>query len=108
MKLPKYIACVASYYDTDPAIEVLKSIVITRSKDDSVVVRRWYDLNDYTDDEASDEIDSIIGYYKDNNDRIDVVFGTEPLKMVKIGREYEIRMIKREHYIKIIQQRNEE
>jgi hypothetical protein len=40
MKLPKYIACIASYYDVDPSVEVLKSIVITRANDDSVVVRR--------------------------------------------------------------------
>jgi len=105
MKLPTYIACIASYYDADPSIEVLKSIVITRTKDDSVVVRRWFDLNDYTDDEACDEIDSIVGYYKDRNEHIDVIFGTELLKMVKVGREYEIRMITQAHYRKIIKYR---
>lgn len=107
MKLPKYIACIVSYYDTDQSVEVLKSIVISKTKDDSVVVRRWYDLTDYTDNEACDEIDSIIGYYKDRNELIDVIFGSEPLKLIRVGSDYEIRMITKEHYIKIMQYRKQ-
>lgn len=102
MTFPKYIACIASYYTTDPSIETMRSIVVSRTKDDSVIVSRYYDLNDYTDDDACEEIDSIIGYYKDRGESIDVIFGDSPIKLIKYGKSFDIRMITKSDYIKIM------
>ena len=102
MKLPKYIACIASYYDTNPETPVMHSLVISRTKDDAIMVSRCFHLNDYTDDDACDEIDGIVGDYKNENGSVDVVFGENPIKLNRNGKEFIVRMITASDYRRIM------
>jgi hypothetical protein len=102
MKLPKYIACIASYYDTNPEVVVMHSLVITRTKDDTVMVSRTFHLNDYSDDEACNEIDGIVGDFKDKYGSADVVFGENPIKIDRTGTQFTIRAITANDYRRIM------
>lgn len=102
MKLPKYIACIANYYETNPDTLVMYSLVITRSKDNAIMVSRSFDLNDYSDDEACEELDSIVGDFKEKNGTTDVIFGENPIKLDRNGKQFTIRMITASDYIKIM------
>ena len=102
MKLPKYIACIASYYNNNPEIIVLHSLVITRTKDDAIMVSRCFHLNDYSDDEACEEIDDMVGDFKKKNGMMDVVFGENPIKIDKTGNHFNVRMITASDYVRII------
>lgn len=102
MKLPKYIVCIASYYDIDPEEISMRSIVITRSKDDAVMVSRCFSMSDYTDDDACEEIDAIVGDFKEKYGTADVVFGENPIKLDRNGKQFNVRMITASDYIKIM------
>jgi len=102
MKLPKYIACIASYYDTTPEVVVMHSLVITRTKDDTVMVSRSFHLNDYSDEEACDEIDGIVGDFKEKHGSADVVFGENPIKIDRTGKQFTIRAITASDYRRIM------
>ncbi len=105
MKLPKYIACSASYFDDDPSKIVMYSLVVVRSKDNAIILSRTFGLDSYTDDDACDELDSIIGDFKNKNESIDVVFGNEPIKLIRQNSEYVIKMITADDYKNIIRYR---
>ena len=102
MKLPKYIACIASYYDVNSEEISMRSIVITRTKDDVVMVSRCFDLNNYTDDDACEEIDNIVGFFKEKYENVDVVFGENPIKLDRTGKQFTIRMITASDYRRIM------
>ena len=52
MKIPEYIACIGEYYDNEATKEVvMRSIAIVESKSNKLVVSRYCDLSDYTDDD---------------------------------------------------------
>ena len=102
MKLPKYIACIANYYETNPDTLVMYSLVITRSKDNAIMVSRSFDLDDYSDEDACDELDAIVGDFKERNGSLDVVFGENPIKLDRSGNQFTIRMITANDYLKIM------
>lgn len=108
MKLPKYIACIASYYDVNPEEISMRSIVITRSKDDAVMVSRCFSMSDYTDDDACEEIDAIVGDFKEKYGTADVVFGENPIKLDRTGKQLTIRMITASDYRRIMKVREQD
>lgn len=108
MKLPKYIACIASYYDVNPEEISMRSIVITRSKDDVVMVSRCFSMSDYTDDDACEEIDAIVGDFKEKYGTADVVFGENPIKLDRTGKQLTIRMITASDYRRIMKVREKD
>lgn len=105
MKLPDYIACMASYYDTDPSVDVMRSIVITKTKDDSTVVSRYFMLNDYSDDEACDEMDAIVGDFKKQHPSTDVVFGNHSIKREMALGVVNLRAITAKDYIGLLKRK---
>lgn len=107
MKIPEYIACIGEYYDNEATKEVvMRSIAIVESKSNKLVVSRYCDLSDYTDDDACDEIDAIVGDFKTKRKSIDVIYSQEPIPVVKNpGGGYVIKLITVPEYIQIIRMR---
>lgn len=107
MKLPDYIACIAEYHgESDPTVTVLRSIAVVESRTGKLVVSRYYELTDYTDDEACDEIDSIVGDFKQQRKTVDVLYSNDPVPVVRNpGGGFVIKLITVPGYIEIIKTR---
>jgi hypothetical protein len=108
MKLPDYITCIAEYYENNMTKDVvMRSIAIVDTRNNKLVVSRYYDLSDYSDDEACDEIDSIVGDFKNKHKIVDILYSNEPIPVVKNpGGGYVIKLITVPEYIHFMRQRS--
>lgn len=105
--LPNYIACIGEYYDDETTKSVvMRSIAVVECRTQKLVVSRYYELSDYTDDEACDEIDAIVGDFKNQNKTVDVLYSNDPIPLVKNpGGGYVIKLITVPGYIHIMRTR---
>lgn len=103
MKIPNYIACICEYfYDETTKNVVMRSISVVETKSNKLVVTRYYELSDYTDDDVCVEIDSIVGDFKNKHKTIDVIYSLDPIPVVKNPGGYVIKIITPPEYIQII------
>lgn len=101
MKFPKYIACIASYYEGEEDNVVMHSLVISRTKNDSIIVCNYYKLDDIDDDDALTEIDEIVREF--DKTEIGVVYSDNPVPLDGMN----MKMITREEYRNIIKMKKD-
>lgn len=102
MKLPKYIACIAEYYASDPEITVMHSVVIIKSETNKIEVSRYFNVvDDYIEDDAKDEIDALISDYKKKG-TLDMFYGHKAIPLVKFGDYYTLKKVTVNDYVNLI------
>ena len=113
MKFPDYIACVSAYVDApnlSPDEIVMRSVSIFNPKKNKLVVARYFNLkSDYTDDEACEEIDAIVGDFKKDGNIVDLFFSETPYPMVMdAAGKYMIQVVNTQDYIRIINEKKKQ
>ena len=84
MKIPKYLACIATYFSDDPQTIIQYSLVITKTSSNSPILTRYFDLSDYSEDEAADEIDFCLAEFTKTHPDTQVITMNQPTKLIKV------------------------
>ena len=105
MKIPKYLACIATYFSDDPEIITQYSLVITKTSSNSPILTRYFDLSDYSEDEAADEIDYSLAQFTKLHPDTQVMSMNSPTKLIKIIGQRILSSVTSSDYILLMNRR---
>ena len=106
MNFSNHVACIAHYHEENSKDKVfMRSLVITNLKNNKIILAAFFKLDEFTDDEACEEIDSTVRYFQDKGMRLDVVYSTESILVSKNLGSYNLKMILKEEYQRILKEK---